>query len=98
MPLLDGSFPDTSKFFTEEDYCQYKVKRNDILESFNLLSIIEGTETNIQCKEGKIELICNNAKNNVKDVIVGEKIVGDDFGFNVNRELFSDIFKNMSEE
>ena len=95
MSLLNCNFPDTSKFFTTDEYSQYVFNKKEVLESFELLSVINDDVVNVECKEGKVKLSSNNIKGSVDDIFEAQKKCGEDFSFSVNKTLFSNIFKNI---
>ena len=98
LKMLECEFPDTEKFFNEEEYSQYLIKRSDFIESFDLMNTVDDNTVNVKFVDNKSEITTVGMKNSVKDIVVCQKKTGDDFEFKVNKELFIDILKNLDEQ
>lgn len=98
MKMLECDFPQTSKFFNEEEYSQYVINRGDFIESFDLMNTVDQNTVLVKFFENKAQITSVGMKNSVKDIVVCEKKTGEDFEFRVNKQLFVDILKNLDEQ
>lgn len=98
MKKLECDFPETSKFFNEEEHSQYIINRNNFIESFDLMNTVDENTVCVKFEENKAQITSIGLKNSVKDIVVCEKKVGEDFEFRVNKELFLQILKNLDEQ
>lgn len=97
MPMLNCSYPDSSKFFQFEKKATFVLDKEKVLESMEILALSENKAMFCKKVDNRILFSMEDGISDVKDKIDMESSEGENFEFTLDFEHFRDIFRNLKD-
>lgn len=98
--LMSGDFPPTEKLFEQEYKKEVVIKKNEIVNALNTLSIISEVNGNVKIKNKKNIIELNNTNNSEFKGLeqIETKYNGEDFEITLNLQYFKEGISQIKEE